>query len=108
MTKHLKAHWSLLKKLKTCKAKERKAILKKGGKPLQLCLQECAINILKGNVHLTDAQHKRLRRYKEEVRLLGKKTTSQKKKLDIEQRGGFLPALLAPVVGSLLGAIFKK
>ena len=108
MTKHLKAHWSLLKKLKSCKAKERKELLKKGGKPLQLCLQECAINILKGNVHLTDAQHNRLRRYKEKVRLLGKKTTSKKKKLAIEQRGGFLPALLAPVIGSLLGAIFKK
>lgn len=108
MTKHLKAHRCLLKKLKRCKPKERKEILKKGGKPLQLCLQECAINVLNGNVPLTKTQFKRLSKYKQKLRLLGKKRTSQKKKLDIEQRGGFLSALLAPVVGSLLGAIFKK
>ena len=107
MTKRLKEHGSLLRRLKVCKPKERKELLNQGGKPLQLCLQECAINILRGHVPLTDAQKKTLRRYKEKVRLLSKKKTSQKKKLEIEQRGGFLPALLAPVVGSILGAIFK-
>lgn len=108
MTKRLKTHLSELKKLAKCSAKERKALLAKGGKPLQLCLRECAINILKGNVHLSKSQFKRLKKYKNKLRDLSKKNTSTKKRLHIEQRGGFLPLLLAPIVGSLLGGLLKK
>ena len=108
MTKRLLQHSAVLKKLKKCDSKQRKKLLKQGGKALQLCLQECALNILNGNVPLTPFQLKKLRRYKDKLRKLTKKRTSLKEKVAIEQRGGFLPALLAPVVGAVLGAILKK
>lgn len=108
MTKRVKAQLTALKKLRKCSAKERKAILTKGGKPLQLCLRECAINVLKGNVQLTKPQFKKLRKYKVKLRDLSKRNTSQKKRLQIEQKGGFLPSLLAPILGSVLGGLFKK
>ena len=107
MTKRVMQHASVLKKLKKCDSKERKRLLKQGGKALQLCLQECAHNVLKGNVPLTGSQLKTLRKHKEKLRKVAKRSTSRRDKLAIEQRGGFLPALLAPVVGAVLGAILK-
>ena len=108
MTKRVKAQMKTLRKLRTCTPKERKALLTEGGKPLQLCLRECAINILKGNVHLTKAQFKKLKSHKQKLRDLSKKTTSQKKRRLIEQQGGFLPLMLAPIVGAVLGKLLKK
>ena len=110
MTKRVRKHLSLLKRLRKCtlSAKDRKAVLYQGGKPLQLCLQECAINILKGNVQLSKAQFDKLKRYKKQLRELGKKKTSQSRRIQIEQKGGFLPLMLAPIVGSLLGGLFQK
>ena len=108
MTKKVLAHLSLLKKLSKCKPCQRKALLEEGGKSLQLCLRECALNILQGNVHLTKAQWTKLKRYKTQIRDLSKKTTSQKRRREIEQKGGFLPLLLAPVLGAVLGGLLKK
>ena len=108
MTKRIVSHLSLLKKLKKCKPYQRKALLRNGGKSLQLCLRECAVNLLKGNLHLTKSQVTKLKKYKKQIRDLSKKKTSQKRRLQIEQKGGFLPALLAPVLGAVLGAIIKK
>ena len=108
MTNRVKTQLPILKKLKKCSAKERKALLARGGKPLQLCLRECAINILRGNLHLTKSQHTRLRKHKAKLRDLSKAKTSNKKRLDIEQKGGFLPLLLAPVLGAVLGGLLKK
>lgn len=108
MTKKVVAHLSLLKKLTKCKGKQRKTLLGEGGKSLQLCLRECALNILKGNLHLTKSQHLKLKKYKKHIRELSKKKTSQKKRLQIEQRGGFLPLLLAPVLGAVVSQLINK
>ena len=108
MASRLKAHIQTLKQLRRCGKKQQKAILIKGGKPLQLCLQECALNALKGNVPLTRDQFKKLKSHKNNLRELSKKKTSHKKRLHIEQKGGFLPLLLAPIVGSLLSGILRR
>ena len=108
MTKRVVSHLSLLKKLRKCKPRCRKELLKSGGRSLQLCLRECAVNILKGNVQLTKCQITKLKKYKKQIREIGKKKTSQKRRLQIEQKGGFLPALIAPVLGAVLGAVLKK
>ena len=108
MARRVAAHLNQLKKLKTCKEKERRKVLVEGGKPLQLCLQECCINIMNGNVPLTTVQKAKLKRHKEKLLALRKKKTSHQQRLKIEQRGGFLPALIAPVLGALVAGIFKK
>lgn len=109
MTKRVIEHRAVLRKLKRCDAKERKKILKQGGKALQLCLQECAMNILNGNIPLTPYQLRKLKRYKDKIRALAKpRGVSRERKIAIEQKGGFLPALLAPVVGAVLGAVLNR
>ncbi len=86
---------------------ERRKLLEKGGKPLQLCLRECAINVLKGNVPLTKSQLKKLGKHKKKIRDLSQKKTSYKRRIAIEQKGGFLPLLLAPIT-PVAGGWFHK
>ena len=102
------AHVPVLRQLCRCNTKVRKQILKQGGKPLQLCLRECALNVIKGNVPLSKTNFNRLKKHKKQLRELSKKATSQKRRLQIEQRGGFLASLLLPIVGSLAGAVIQK
>ena len=74
-------------------------------KEFVFCLCECAKNLLKGNVPLTPAQKKSLSRRKKELRDLSRKRVSLKKKKKIVQSGGFLGALLGPII-SVLGGLF--
>jgi hypothetical protein len=101
-------HLPVLKKLCRCNKRLQKELLLQGGKSLQLCLRECALNVLKGNVPLSKHQFNRLKKFKLNLRDLSKKKTSAKKRLQIEQRGGFLASFLLPIVGSLASEVVSK
>ena len=116
MSSRLKKHIPVLKVLHKAKDKERKRIIDSGNKELILCLCECIINILNGNVPTTSDQKKKLKRYTKNLQILKRQRTSlkQKKKL-FGQKGGFLPLLLAPIIGvvggligDLIGSAIKK
>jgi len=76
------------------------------------CISECAINILHGNVQLSAKQKTALRHNKQNLRRLSIKKTSLKKKRQIIQKGGFLGAIIAPILatlgGSLVWSLFCK
>ena len=100
MAGRLKKHIDELKVLKKAKPKLRKSILKAADNQLIHCLCECCHNVLNGNVELSAKQKKALQKHRRRLRELVAKKTSQKKRRDIlVQNGGFLPALLAPVLG---------
>ena len=82
--------------------KAKRQYMKKCNKEFVDCVSECAKR-LRGNVPLTSNQTTKLRRNKKNLRSLATKKTSLKKKRQILQKGGFLAALLPPVL-SLLGA----
>lgn len=92
-----------------CHAKPRlrKAIIEAADKDLILCLCECALNVLKGNVTLTNAQLKKLKQYKQHLRKLIEKKLALKKKKEVIQKGGFLPALLAPLAASVIAPLLR-
>ncbi len=72
------------------------------------CVAECARNVLKGRVPLTSTQKKKLTRRKHALRQMSLKKTTYKKKRKIIQSGGFLGALLTPIIsilGGLLGGL---
>ena len=69
------------------------------------CICECSNNLLHGVVPLTEAQKKKLSKKKKTLRLLSSQKTSLKKKRKLIQSGGFLGALLGPIV-SVLGSLF--
>ena len=61
------------------------------------CISECANNVIKGNVPLSNRQKTKLRRNRNDLRALSVKKTSLRKKRRILQKGGFL-AVLADVL----------
>ena len=107
MSQILQKYASHLRKLHKMSDKEKKKSLKKlrRDKEFVKCLCEWAKNMIKGNVKLTDSQRKKICRRKQSFRKLALKKMSLKEKQRIVQSGGFLGALLGPIV-SILGRIF--
>jgi hypothetical protein len=73
-----------------------------------LCL--CSLNILKGRLPLTVSQKRALKKYKKILLTISKKNCSRKQKqkhLAKNQTGGFLGAVLGPVLATLGGPIVK-
>jgi hypothetical protein len=99
----------VLKRLTKCCTKQRCKILTNGGDELLKCLCECAYNVINNNVPVNDTQLRRLTRHKKVVRALACRNTSLKSKRRkvINQKGGFLLALLAPVLTALVENLIK-
>jgi hypothetical protein len=106
-SQRLKKHVHTLKVLHDCTGKTRKAILQNADKELIDCICLCLDNILKGNVKVPPSTYKKLKRQQGLISELHKKSVGTRKKNQLLiQSGGFLPALLAPIlgiVGSLIG-----
>ena len=107
MSKRITRHASLLKHLCKAKPKTIRSIIKTGDKDLISVFSECALNVLKGVVPLTSGQRSKLKRHKNCLRDLVEKKTSLQKKKKILQRGGFLGALLPPII-SILGGLLGQ
>ncbi len=112
MAKRVKKHLHTLKLLKTAKPKLRKSLLAQSDNDLIQCLCECCHNVLNGNIKLSPKQKKALSRHKKHLRNLTTKKLSLKKKRHLlVQKGGFLPALLGPIIGiasSLIGGLLNR
>ena len=92
---------------RTHNAKLRKAILEYAELISALC--ECAHNILIGTVRLTPREKVRLRRYRTDLNsIVSKKTAVVRKRRILQQKGGFLPALLAPLASSVLLPLLRQ
>lgn len=101
----MRNYLSVLRTIKHMNEKNRQRVIAKCNSDLIDCFCECALNVLKGNVPLKKAQLNKLRREKQNLRQLARKRVSLKKKRKILQKGGFLGALLPPVL-ALLGGLF--
>ena len=112
MADNLKRHAPLLKLMHKVSPKFRKQLLKKHCKgPFVRCISNCCLNVLKGNVPMSRGQLNKLRRRKHLLRQLASKQTPVKKKVSIIQKGGFLAALLPPIIsvlGSFLGGLIGR
>lgn len=113
MSKRLKKNIEHLEKLRKQKnATKRNEYLKNSNNELIVCLVECIANIVRGNVSLTKKQKNCLKHYAKTLRKLSTvRNLSKAKKTLYRQEGGFLPAVLTPILavaGSLLGEIIAK
>ena len=94
----------LLSRMFACKKTvSRRRILREGGKPLMRALREISYNVLKGKLLLTSKQLTRLKKHKKCVRLVANKNTSDQTRAKIAQKGGFVGALIAPLLPGLVG-----
>lgn len=98
-----------LKRLRRGSNKERKSLLKNADKNLVQSLCECASNTLKNNIPLTSLQHRKLAKHKRLLRVLAKKGDSwKKKKKYLNQKGGWIVPLLAPIVGTIISSVLSQ
>ena len=109
MSRRMKDHAPYLQVLAKGNATQRQGILNGASRELVLCLCECALNVLNGNVPLSSLQKKKLSKHKSRLRQLVSKSTpiAKKKTLLKYQKGGWVSALLGPVLG-VLGSLLLK
>ena len=99
----IKKHGSMVMAMMQATPQTRKKLVKDSPSEIINCVSECCQNVLKGNVHLSSAQKKKLYPNRQHLRRLASKSISVKKKKHIlNQKGGFL-SLLAPALLPLIG-----
>lgn len=104
--KNLKKNYHFLQMLAKATPDQKRALLRTASNSQVLSLCEICLNTLVGNIPV---DIKRLKKYKNIIRKLSKRSTSvrNKKALLLNQKGGFLPAL-APVILSALAGIVGR
>lgn len=104
-----KKHIAILQVLQHLNKDQRDAVLRKADSSTIRCICECALNVLRGNVPLKPEQKKKLQRHARVLRrLAAKKGCWKSKKRYVVQSGGFLPLLLAPILGTVLSNLIGR
>jgi len=107
MSKRVKKYLPVLKRITKLGEKAKRDYVRKCDKEFLDCISECAKNVIKGNVPLSNRQKTKLRRNRNDLRALSVKKTSLRKKRRVLQKGGFLSALLPPVLAVLADVLLK-
>ncbi|XP_071964131.1 uncharacterized protein [Antedon mediterranea] len=102
MSKRIKKNAETIRFLAHCSPRQRKIILENADDQLVTALCECAMNVLKGRVQVSNAHKKKLVRYKKHMRDITNKSISPlKRKRLLIQKGGFLGLILQPILQTL-------
>jgi len=107
MSELVKKYMPVLKRIRKMGDRARREYVRRCDKSFVDCVSECAKNLIKGNVPLSTRQMSVLRRKRKDLRELAKKKTPLRSKRKILQKGGFLSALLPPVL-SVLGSLLLQ
>lgn len=105
MSARVKRYLPTLKAILRLSPQKRRRLLANCPKDLMDIFCECTWNVIKGNIKLTPAQLRKLRRQRKSLRALVARKTSLKKKRKIIQKGGFIGGILGPVLSVLAPAI---
>ena len=106
MSRRVKHFAPTLRRLGRLSESARKTWLKRNlDKELIYCFCECAQNLLRGKVPLNKKQKTALIRRKKSLRELVRRKVNLTRKNKIIQSGGFLGALLGPIVSILSGLL---
>ena len=114
MTSKLRKYVGHLQALSGSSPRMCKAIVKTADPGLVKCLCECALNVIKGTVPITQHQKRRLARRKTDLRNLVKSKTSAKTKKRILQKGGILPLIpliakaALPIITGAVGGLLNR
>ena len=100
--KRIRSHYHSLHALKDAHPKLRRAIIANSNEDLLKSISECALNVLTGNVKLSNCKKRELHKFIRQLRTVVDKhlPLARKKKLII-QSGGFLVSLLSAVLPTL-------
>lgn len=100
-------HADILRALYHLRGEQRTALLRKADPALVRRICECALNLLCGSVPLSKKQKSRLHKHAVSMRKLvdPHKNLVSKKRIILQTGSGFLPALLAPLIGTVLASL---
>ena len=101
MSKRIRRNMNAIKALARANTATQRAMISTANKDLILSLVELSSNLIKGNVHLTKRQFNQLKGYNSHLKRLVKSNTSERQRRQLLQKGGFLGALLKPLLGLL-------
>ena len=108
MSGRIRRNLTLLKSILKAKPLQRRLILQSASDELILTQCEVALNILRGTIPLTKAQYRKLEKKKTAIKFIAdKKIGVLKKRLAINQQGGFILPLLSvaiPFITSLIAS----
>ena len=105
LSKNLRDNLYMIRCLSEAKEDSRRGAMRCCSRQLCDSMSEIAANLLKGNIPLTDRQFLALKRHAKDIEALSKKKTRVWKRREILQKGGFLSALLGPVVRFLMPVV---
>lgn len=111
MTSRLRKNANTLRLLAKCDKHTAKSIIKSAKPNLISCISDVCYNTLQGKVKLSPMEKRKLSKYKDNLRKVSNKSTTLKTKKELIQKGGFLAALLRPLlslIGPLVGNLFKE
>ena len=102
----------ILKALFYLNKSQRKAILKSADRAIITAICECALNIISGNVKISDDKKKYLSKHKNLLRKLAhhkkERSWKQRKQILVQRGSGLLPLMLEPVMSFLLTKLLDK
>jgi len=105
MSARVKQYLPVLKRLRRMGDKAKREYVRRCDREFVDCVSECAKNVIKGNVPLSHRQKSNLRPKRHDLRAVSARKTSLRTKRKIIQKGGFLGALLPPVLSVLAGLL---
>ena len=98
MSQLMKRYLAVLDSVQHMSSTARRRFLANCPKDLLTCFSECALNILKGNVELSDEEYEVLRCRKEDIRQLASKKTPLVKKRRLLVKDELIEDILEPVL----------
>lgn len=112
LSARVRKHAHALETLAKAKREKRNRMVREATSELIFTLVDLAKMIIRGDITLTPLQLSTVRRHKANFKKLVSKSTGVRGKRNVIQKGGFLPALLGPVLklglpllGNLLGGV---
>jgi len=106
LPKTLERHLYDLHLLNESRPRQQKLLLEQAPAGLVKAVCQCCDSLLKGNVQINQQQLQKLKRHRKQIRqLAGKGSLDRKRRLLVDQKGGFIGALLAPLLGPIIGGI---
>ena len=103
--KNIIKHSQILKTLAGCKGKLRTSIIQNSDRKIIEAVCECVLNLLNGNIKLSESDKKSLEKYKFTLRKLVEKSNLNNKKKILIQHGGFLQFLIPAAITGISSII---
>ena len=105
-----KKHAALLTALAHADSSQRSALLRSADLSFVRCICECALNVLEGNIKISNHSKNKLKKHVHVLRRLinNQDNFRKKKKVLLQSGGSFLPALLAPLLATLVSRLFDR